>query len=69
MALIPLNSQGNFDVAVTMPWDSSGKSDVLVDVLGPQPHLGEVADQAPLQSSPTKYGSFGESIVTRIKRA
>jgi len=34
MALIPLNSQGNFDVAVTMPWDSSGKADVLVDVLG-----------------------------------
>jgi len=34
MALIPLNSQGTFDISVVMPWDTSGKADVLVDVLG-----------------------------------
>ena len=34
MALIPLNSEGKFDISVVMPWDSSGRADVLVDVLG-----------------------------------
>jgi len=32
--LIPLNSEGKFDISVVMPWDSSGRADVLVDVLG-----------------------------------
>lgn len=34
MALIPLNSQGFFDISVVMPWDSTARADVLVDVLG-----------------------------------
>lgn len=34
MALIPLNSQGLFDISVAMPWDSTARADVLVDVLG-----------------------------------
>lgn len=34
MALIPLNSQGKFDISVSMPWDSAAHADVLVDVLG-----------------------------------
>jgi hypothetical protein len=34
MALIPLNSQGKFDISVVMPWDTASSADVLVDVLG-----------------------------------
>ena len=34
MALIPLNSEGEFSIAVEMPWDEHASAHVIVDVLG-----------------------------------
>lgn len=34
MALIPLNSEGEFSISVEMPWDDQASAHVIVDVLG-----------------------------------